>query len=473
MKRIKYTLIAGILALSLLAIPINATNFTVQTDELWYTPGDTVEIYGKTDARIVNITIKKDMKQILYEEVEVDENGNYSFNFSLGDLPGLGNYTVIAQIEDNTVETNFIVSSNKAIEFSARIYNLAINSRNKVEAAFEVISGEDIPDASQEQYQRGIEALDDYFNLTEKGNHISAANAAHRALNHFRNALHNIRVKRGYIFHQEGNQTLDRYYLETRINRTLLALERLEKSVEILEDKGLNNTETLQDLLNRTKSKLENASSLLGEDIDLAREEFEEAEELIDELHGLIKEGLRTVKPKFMERFREQFRNRLELMEEAIDRLRIRFGEMKANRAIHALRRVGDRLKTIKKRLREGNISGAMQDLQESSREVDETLDELNGNSMAATLKNMNRLRAHIQALNRTKVKLEERGLNSTEVQEKLQERQGLLNRFMNQLKKGRFEDAKGLLKHKNRLKRVPGNNGRGPPNNKGRGTHP
>ncbi|MFP3952250.1 MAG: hypothetical protein ACLFVP_08960 [Candidatus Bathyarchaeia archaeon] len=461
------------MALALLAIPINAGAFTVQTDESWYNPGDEVEIFGEAQVdTYINTTIESSLQERYEFEVDVGENGSYSLIFTLDEDSPLGNYTVKVENENTAVETHFIVSSNKPVYLSARIYDLAISSRNRVRAAYN-ISEEDIPEASKEQYQRGLDALDDYVNLTESGKYIPAANAAHRALNHFRNALHHLHLRWGYMIPQEGNQTLERYVLENRINHTLLALDKLENCVRIMEEENLNNSEVILELINQTREKLEAAYSSLEDDLSSAKQEFEEAKELIEEIHELIEEGSQSLKPRSMERFQERFHKRLNLMEEAINRLRTRVGEVKADMAIQALRRVEERLGAIQEKLREGDVPGAMEDLRKSTREVEGTLEDLNGNGIPATLKSLNRLRANIQALNRTSEKLERRGLNSTEVQERLQANQGLLNRFMEKLQRGRVEEAKGLFRGNKPFKGMPRGNRGSPSNNKGRGKHP
>jgi len=160
-----------------------------------YQPGGLVEIRGKADPGASVTIIAKNRLEILMEaEVAADIDGDYETSFQLADDAPLDIYNVIVQLGGTTVEASFRVSEIDPEAMYENLLGLAEGAKSRVDEAVNGLEeeGVEVPEAAQESYGHGEDAIEQAESLYGEGQYMAAAQQAKRALTHFKFALQKI-----------------------------------------------------------------------------------------------------------------------------------------------------------------------------------------------------------------------------------------------------------------------------------------
>jgi chromosome segregation ATPase len=103
-------------------------------------------------------------------------------------------------------------------------------------------------------------------------------------------------------------------------------------------------------------------------------------------------------------------------------------------------------LQHLRGRLSEDDLEGVLDELDDAVEEVEDDLDELNGEGFSSQIKNLNKVEAKIRTLNRTAERLRERGWNTTDTDEELEDADDLLEDLKEMLEDGETESVKEFL---------------------------
>ena len=428
----KKAVVAFVLAMMLLPVlpaALADQTISVETDAKYYRPGETVKIEGEAVAGAkVHVTINMTSTQLFSVDVNASSVGEFNATYNLAADAELGVYTVKASTATGTAQTSFYVVKADLKEMAEDIIQLAENAEKEANETLKELKeeGVDILPSATENYDHGVEALEKARSFLAEGKYVAAVEMAHSALVHFGNSLRSaaISVKKDAAdeAHEavELRQEIDRAYkLVAKLNATATRLKEEGKDVSAIEAK-----------LEDAESHLDEASALFDEGkLSEAESAYESAEEAIEEAIGLLKGMVAETKLEYMERFRERLRERLNATEEALERLR----------------GIYKQLEQIREKILEKSSDEALKGLKDASKGLDDSLDELDGESYGQALRQMNRLRATIQALEGSSDKWDKWGFNSTQLDEKISRNRERLEEILGDLGKNKPKDAEGV----------------------------
>jgi len=456
-RKIASMLIVMMLLAPGLATVMGAEGLTVETDKGYYTPGEEVKIFGTTDNNAtVHIQVNSTLGEEFSADVEPDEEeGEYGVEFQLEEDATIGTYTVNVTQEEQTAEIAFTVAPEDLSETAWNLIQLANRTKERVEEAFDKLDV--VPEDAWGDYTQGNKTLNDAKSLFVAENYEEAIQAAHESLSYFKAALRIVikDVKDTAI----GVSEQVRGTLELRhgIDRASKLAEKLRTTIACLENEGYNVTE-IEAKLEEALDHLEKAVEYYSDgDLEAGYEELQEANELLDEVMDLLMEMTEDYKAKQLERFMAQVENRIENMEQWIERLRNGIPDDKASAALNALRNQARNLLRVRENLTGGDVDGALKGLDDVVDGIDEGLDDLDGEGLSQHLRTLYRLQAKAQSLNETAKREDAQGKGvSDAVKNKIRETERLIEEALKRLQEGDESGIKDAIKDAKKNLRGP-----------------
>lgn len=414
-----------------------------------YQPGGLVEIRGKADPGASVTIIAKNRLEILMEtEVTADIDGDYETSFQLADDAPLGIYNVIVQLGGTTVETSFRVSEIDPGEMYEYLLGLAEGAKSRVDEAVDGLGeeGVEVPEAAQESYGHGEDAIEQAESLYGEGQYMAAAQQAKRALTHFKFGLQ----KMTQVSEREAPEELAEARLRAQvrqgIERARKFLEQLRGTLARFEEKGLD-TSGAEETLGDVESLLEEAVGLLEDgDTRGAKEKLEEAVRVMNGARNRVQAWTEEIKAQLAERYRENIAVRLTKMREAINTIRDRLPPMAATRVVSAIQATERRLMMFQDRITVSNVDEVIDHLEDCNEEMEGALEDINGGETTRMLKMMNRIHARMEGVNAKMLWFKEKGRNTTLTQSRLDLAREKLQSFLHRLEEGRDDEAEDLL---------------------------
>jgi len=163
-----------------------------------------------------------------------------------------------------------------------------------------------------------------------------------------------------------------------------------------------------------------------------------------------------------VQRFQENFRERVMSMEMNVNSLMNQLSEKDSQRAGDALERTERKLLRIQERLNRGDVDGAMEDLENATEDMDGALDGFEDAHTAQMLRTMFKLEARVQRMVDKMNRKAARGMDTSGDEDAINWAWGQMKKFQEDLQRGKSGSAPGQNKE--------GGNGNGKGNGKGKG---
>jgi tetratricopeptide (TPR) repeat protein len=362
----------------------------------------------------------------------------YSLIF-LSEVEAVNANAVEAQQLNSTLVAASVLD-NRTEAAAERLVDHVKDVMEKLEEAFERIGGE-VPDAAEDSYELGVDALDMAIALLEVGNYTGASSMAHEAFRHFSEAFKAIReLMAEEEPSDEEEDAEERLGLKIAIERAYVYLDRVNETLQRLSDE-MEDVSEIEGLLEEAKRHLDNAmGNFTSGDYDVAVREFTEARRLLGSanalLHRSILEYKKAKAAQYMEHVQAQIRN----LNGTLQRLQEQLEEGKLIRVRAVLNATARHLQRLHERLGEyvvgEDIEDALDELEDAVDEIEDSLEELNEGGIGVQLRSINRVQAWIQVMNSTWIRLSKRGEDASGVQEKIQERIQEAEQIMEEAKK-------------------------------------
>ncbi len=457
-RKIAPLLIVMMLLAPGLATVMGAEGLTVETDKGHYTPGEEVKINGTTgSSATVHIQVNSTLGEEFSADVEPDE-GEYGVEFQLEEEATIGTYTVNVTQGEQTAETTFTVAPEDLSETAWDLIQLANRTKEKVEEAFDKLDV--VPEDAWGNYTQGNNTLNDAKSLFGAENYEEAIQAAHESLSYFKTAL---RIVQKDVKDPEdtviGVSEQVRGTLELRhgIDRAWKLVLKLNTTIERLEDEG-EDVSVIRANLTAAIGHLEAALEYYKDgELEAGFEDLQAAKGHLDYAMDDLSKLTENYKAKQLERFREQVENRIENMEQWIERLRNCTSEGKAEAALNALRNQARNLLKVRENLAGGDFDGALLGLDGVVNGIDGSLDDLDGEGLSQQLRTLYRLQAKAQSLNETAKREEIQGKGVSEaVKNKINETEDLIEEALKRLQEGDESGIKDVIKDAKKNLRGP-----------------
>jgi len=427
---------------------IRAQALTVGVSSAQYEPGEEVMILGTATAGI-NVTILVFFNSTVLSEqnVTVEGDGNYTTTY---DLPGdaeNGTYGVNATAGIEYAETSFEVVTEDSADLAENLMDAAEDIKEDVEEAFEELEGEgiEVPSSANASYLLGIEALAMAGELFEAGNYTGSAIFSTEAIQHFGDAFLEVEDLIP-VEPDDGDGPDDCEGIPFAIERALAYWERLNETVTRLEEDGHNVTR-IKEVLIEAKEVLDEALLHVSEEnFTAAREDFTRARSVLGRINGYINSRIKERKEKQAEQFMEQFQRRIHKINETIDGLQAHLDAGKLGRVKGNLNAVNNRLNQLRRKLTDDELEDLLDELEDAVDDIEDGLRELNGNGFSTQIKNLNKVEARIQVLNKTAERLRKKGEDIAETLDEIDDAEDLLLELQDLLVEGNVTAIRDLL---------------------------
>jgi len=445
----------AVMLLLLPSIPLVLAGDTlkVETDAKYYKPGESVKITGEASpGALVHIVVTRTSLQLFEVDVSATQEDEFIATYVLPTDAEIGVYIVDASTETSQAQTSFIVMKVDFEEMAIKMIELAEEAQDEANETLTELSlaramegGVDILPSAIENYEHGVDALEKAKSLLEEGKYTVAMEMAHSALVHFGNAIH-MAAKSAEKADEDG-ETRETVQLGQQIDRAYRLVEKLYATISRLEEEE-KDTLAIEALLAKAKPLLDEASAAFDDGIlNEAKAALESAEDAIEGAMDLLRKMAAEIKLECMERFRERLQARLDSTEKAIEKLGEHIAEMNRNAVMAQIRNIHGQLDRIREMIREGMSNEAFKGLEDASKEFDEGLDELDGHAYGQTIREMNRLQATIQAMQRSLPKWGKWGFNAAELENRINLNLGRVDEILENLGQNMVQNAKGLAK--------------------------
>jgi archaellum component FlaC len=364
------------------------------------------------------------------------------------------------------------VTSNVITDFNSLISNVGPNAtvvdyealaerlmfqlekgREKAERAFEDRDLE-IPEAARAEYRLGVEALNETRELISSGDHEAAAQVARGALNHFGNAY---RIFREHVQATEEPEEIDeptfnetKRGLKVAIERAYMYLGRLNVTVVSLEGEGYDVSAVLE-MLRKAWTYLEEAEAQIEEgELRTAARELETARETLGQANGLMNSTVKAYKERRVQQFMAQVQSNIRNINGTIERLQTSLEAGKANQVRAVLSTVEMKVQSLQERLTSGNLDVSLDELHAAVNSINEGLNELDGET-ATQIRALNMVKAKMQALNASAMRISQRYANysdvQTEVDALLSRNREMFDEITDEIMAGNAEAVRNLLR--------------------------
>ena len=444
-----------------LTIGAQVQAMTVGVEETAYEPGDSVEISGNAGSLAnVSIMVFDGHTYILDLNVTAEEDGEYDVEFDLPEDAENGTYTVTVSTDGESLQTIFYVMFQDLEELAENLIAQAEDSQENLEGIFEELEegGIDIPSGANESYTLGVAALAVALAHFEAGNYTEAGDHAYDAVLLFGDVFKQVQdlvlVETSDGDDGDVDEDVEADEGEPQgLNGIRIALERAYAYWEKLNETVTNFWEDSYDV-SEIREVLDAAETVLDEsgehvtegNFTAAREDFMRVRSVLGRINGLLKSTIKAHKENQAEQFMEQFQRRIQNMKGTIARIQDKLDGVNAQNFQNTLNRTAEKLQRLRGRLSEDDLEDILDELDDAVEEVEDDLDELDGRGFSAQIKNLNKVEAKIRALNRTAERLRERGWNTTDTDQELEDADDLWEELKEMLEEGETESVKEFL---------------------------
>ena len=222
-----------------------------------------------------------------------------------------------------------------------------------------------------------------------------------------------------------------------RILRARAYLERLRSMIEALRGEYEGN-QTVLDRISEVEAQV-NATEDYLDSADTSETNavryYAAARSLMGRLKGLLTSVFKTHKTARIEKFSAEVEKRIGGIQSKIGSLSTRLEN--GPEVLTAMNSTKLKLNQVMKSLKAGNSSDAMGYLEAIVNEIDGNIDNLNGTLTAVQFKYMYRLEARIRVLERQALKMQRKGLNTTDVLESISLAQSQLGQVTGNVERG------------------------------------
>ena len=241
-----------------------------------------------------------------------------------------------------------------------------------------------------------------------------------------------------------GNGTASEFLgegLADAISRARLYLGKLRNMTEALRteyvgnDDVLGNITVVEEKVDLAEDYLDSAEDAVGTSQKEAARYYSATRSMIGRIKGLLNSVFKTHKTERIEKFSADVEKRIRGLESKINQLNDSLAN--SHGVLSAMNSTKLKLNHVMKSLRAGNVSIAMGYLNAIVDEIEGNIDNLNGTETAVQFKNMYRLEAKIQVLEKQALKMQRKGLNATEVLEAISLTQSQLDQVTNNVERG------------------------------------
>jgi hypothetical protein len=476
--------VLSLFAIALLLIPGVNVAFAVVPLDVWtdqstYELGDDVEISLQTypyENGSLNIVFNDTLAILLEADFNADENGTYTLAYSTSQQNALlGIYNVTAYANGTVAETWFTVYAEPEDE------PLTVESAESIYYPGEVveISGEAGPLANvtvMVVFNSTSTLLDEDLTADEDGKFETSLQLSETAPE----GLYDITASSGEEEasawfsvvvapadddgdgdgdEDDDDGAPDGEGLANAIDRAKLYLEKVRETLSRLAEEYENDTTVMEYIakaevaLLDAEQHLDNATVALEEgDMRTAARHLAAARNIMGRLHGLINSVIKRHKVQKAERFMEQAESRFQGLRDKIESLEGNLTLARAQKVKNALTNAAGRMNGFKNRLSYEDVDDILGDLQSLVDEVDDELDDIDGEEVSRALKGANALQARLGVLRQTQARLIRKYGNATQVNGDLEDVEGLIEEILEKVQAGRPENAGDVLKEAKKL---------------------
>jgi tetratricopeptide (TPR) repeat protein len=434
---------------ALLMLPVAHMAFadalTVQTDQDYYSVGSVVTIKGTSAAdAVLDLSIRVDTIQVYHAEVKADSTGEYESTYTLPSDATLGIYNVTATSGVLSSEAFFTVTASSIGEIARQLIESAEGSQSLAGGTMRdiIALGYTVPAAANSEMAEGQEAVAESKSLHALGLYGASAEAATRAMRHFRNGLAlSLGDAEGYEYVPSKNETLTH-----RIENLNDKLNQVSELIENLDEDDAN-LPTLTTLLESAESSLALASIKMEEgNYDEAAQALTAAQVNLQETMQLIKSNLNHYRRGLVAQFANRLCERIGASGDDLDQLNDHIQASYMNSATQRLGEANGLTAQTENRLQEGLDEDAINGLEEASSRLRICLGDLGNDDLSQGLIQLNMIRCQIQIQQGVAERLRRRGQDASTVEAQIQELQGLVNEGMRRMRMGDYSGANGLF---------------------------
>ncbi|MHA2075871.1 MAG: hypothetical protein ACW97X_14720, partial [Candidatus Hodarchaeales archaeon] len=148
----------------------------------------------------------------------------------------------------------------------------------------------------------------------------------------------------------------------------------------------------------------------------------------------LLKQNSYRVKQILLERYRNYFIIRLDQMKEIIRKLSLVLSKDQINQLTNKIEILQNRLIQIQIKIKNGQLNEALKDLEITQKDLERNISQLNGIYNSITLREIDFLIANVQSLNATLTQQRADGLETNNIEQRLNDAQKRLKSLENRL---------------------------------------
>jgi hypothetical protein len=231
-----------------------------------------------------------------------------------------------------------------------------------------------------------------------------------------------------------------------RLERLNVAL-RKASSIGISAPRLKKTLEEIDAYLDLAEDKLEDGN------IESCKEALEIAHLKLNSVERLINQNAERIKRVLIIKYREYFSSRLNQMKETLRMVSIVVPDEKLAPALESIKLLQERLLQIQIMIQNGQVDEALRELQNTQKEYEKILNQLNSFSKSFTLLQIDKLTAKIQSLNNSITQQEYEGVDTSKTQAQLNEAEKTLEEAKSLLEEGDFNSALSVLSDDTRLR--------------------
>jgi len=321
---------------------------------------------------------------------------------------------------------------------SEKLIEIMSRAREHVDEIFSRLKGRGItiPEVARERFRMGVGVAEDAVRDLREGRIDEADDAALRAMSEFKKAMQLLGAANltAAVSAQKG--------IEQAAGRAQTFLRKIQAIVVRAEELGYNTTRMRERIAYANATLNETLELVAAGKVDEAARKLGEARHIVDRLNGEVKTIARDEAGRRIERFTDRATKRL-------NELRNKTGELEipppAAAAIKsALDNARSHMERAKKLIREKNIKGAVEVLEEMVKEERRGVERLKkelpalSNRLKASVR---QLESRIESLERQLASFEDR-VDAAALRDRLQKARNLLKQALVELEKGDVEAA-------------------------------
>ena len=433
---------------------VRGQTLTLVPFDVDYEPGEDLSISGTATAE-ANLTLIIVFNSTTIYDVNFTAagDGNYTEEYEISGNASVGVYTVTVSGGGESETADFTVASTSLMELAESLVEQAEDAEDNVEDAFDDLEDEgvEIPPEANSSYLQGVEYLGMANEDFDEGNYTGASDNAFEAIQLFGDAFEGVQdlipVEPDDVEEDTGvDETGNPERLAVAIERAYAYWEKINETVTRLDGEGFDVTKVVE-TLKEAEGYLDMASFYQVEgDHTAAVREFTAARRSLGRIHGFIESKIKERKEKQTEQFLEQFQRRVEKITGVLEGLQENLEAGKTRRVQAVLRSTAQKLLRLSDSLGSEDLEDVLDDMEDAVDELEEGIDELNGEGLSKQIKSANRFDAKIESLNRTLQRFTKAGFETSELDEYVDDAEGLLEEIEAAVQEGNEEEAEELI---------------------------